>query len=213
MVYVLARRLTIDSGWAGQMSSPASSTPPSSSEQSSQLFARARLGDAGALGRLVERCLPRLRRWTHGRLPKWARTVTDTTDLIQEAMLRVVCRLDAFEIRSERALAAYLRATVRNHIRDEHRRLSRRGSHDAAAAELVDAAPSPFDLVSRREAEARYRAALAQVRPADRELIVAHFELGYTHDQLGCMTGRSRNAARMALQRAVRRLAELMRDG
>jgi DNA-directed RNA polymerase specialized sigma24 family protein len=37
-------------------------------------------------------------------------------------------------------------------------------------------------------------------------------ELDYSHDQLGCMIGRSPNAARMALRRAVGRLAEQMRD-
>jgi DNA-directed RNA polymerase specialized sigma24 family protein len=44
-------------------------------------------------------------------------------------------------------------------------------------------------------------------------LIVAHVELGYSHAQLGCMTGRSSNAARMALRRAIGRLAERMREG
>jgi hypothetical protein len=34
--------------------------------------------------------------------------------------------------------------------------------------------------------------------------------LGYNHDQLGHMTGRTRNAARMALQRALARLATEM---
>jgi RNA polymerase sigma-70 factor (ECF subfamily) len=174
---------------------------------------RARSGDPRALERLVGRYLPRLHRWTHGRLPRWTRTISDTTDLIQEAALRVFCRLDAFDIRSTRALAAYLHATVRNRIRDEHRRHARRGAHDVEPETLGDGAPSPFDIASSREAEARYRAALAQIPPPDRELIVAHFELGYTHEQLGCMTGRSGNAARVALQRAVRRLAERMGDG
>jgi len=60
---------------------------------------------------------------------------------------------------------------------------------------------------------ARYRAALARLKPADQEVIVAHVELDYTHEQLACMLGRSRNAARMALRRAIGRLAARLHDG
>src|SRR5262249_15929534 len=111
------------------------------------------------------------------------------------------------------ALAAYLRQAVRNRIRDEHRRFARRGAHDAPADVLADAAPSPLDRAMARERDARYRAALARLSPQDRELILPHVHLDHTHEQLGCMAGRTRNAARMALERAVRRLAEQMRDG
>jgi RNA polymerase sigma factor (sigma-70 family) len=101
---------------------------------------------------------------------------------------------------------------VRNRIRDEHRRVGRRGIPGALPDTLVDPVPSPLDRAIASAFEVRYRAALAVLSPADRELIVAHMELDYTHDQLGCMIGRSRDAARMALRRAVGRLAERMRD-
>jgi RNA polymerase sigma factor (sigma-70 family) len=110
-------------------------------------------------------------------------------------------------------LAAYLRQAVQNRIRYEHRRVARRGTPEAPSEMLVDPVPSPLDRVITREMETRYRSALMRLTSAERELIVAHVELDYTHKQLGCMTGRSPNAARMALQRAVRRLVEQMRDG
>jgi RNA polymerase sigma-70 factor (ECF subfamily) len=176
------------------------------------LLAQANIGDQTALGRLVSRCLPALRRWAHRRLPRWARTAADTTDLVQDAVLQTLRRGHTLDLRSRQALAAYLREAVRNRIRDEHRRFARRGTHDASSDTLIDKAPSPLDYALAQERDARYRAALARVSPQDRELIVAHVELDYTHEQLGCMTGRSRNAARMALERAVRRLAEQMRD-
>jgi RNA polymerase sigma-70 factor (ECF subfamily) len=178
-----------------------------------RLLAQANIGDHTALGRLVSRCVPSLRRWAHNRLPRWARTAADTTDLVQDAVLQTLRRGRALDLRSRYALAGYLREAVRNRIRDEHRRFARRGIHDAPADRLVDNSPSPFDRALTREKDARYRAALARLTPQDRELIVAHVELDYTHEQLGCMTARTRNAARMALERAVRRLAELMRDG
>lgn len=193
--------------------------PASRADRSSatawRLLAQIRRSRSGALGRLVERCLPDLKHWAHRRLPRWARAAADTSDLVQDAALHTLRRGDRLDVRGRRALASYLREAVRNQIRDEHRRFSRRGVHqelgDASDA-LADRSPSPFDVALADERHARYRAALEQVSAADRELIVAHLELGYSHDQLGCMTGRSRNAARMALERAIGRLAVKIRD-
>ncbi|HWF84477.1 MAG TPA: sigma-70 family RNA polymerase sigma factor [Vicinamibacterales bacterium] len=177
-----------------------------------RLLAGARRGDSSAVGELVRRCLSPLRAWAHGRLPRWARAAADTSDLIQDAWLRTLGRLDTFEPQGRHALGAYLREAVRNRIRDEHRRLARSGISCALPDALADSAPSPLDRAIAAETEARYRAALARLTQADREIIVAHVELDYTHEQLGCMTGRSPNAARMALHRAVGRLAESMRE-
>jgi RNA polymerase sigma-70 factor (ECF subfamily) len=141
------------------------------------------------------------------------RTASDTSDLIQDVLLRTLGRLDAFDLRGRRALAGYLQRAVRNRMRDEHRRAGRRGVPYALPDTLVDPGVSPLDRAIAAETHARYRAALARLRRRDRELIVAHVELDYSHQQLGCLTGRSPNAARMALQRAVRRLARQMGDG
>jgi RNA polymerase sigma-70 factor (ECF subfamily) len=161
---------------------------------------------------LIVRCLPALRRWAHGRLPRWARAISDTTDLIQDALLRTLARLHTFEPRGHEALAAYLREAVRNRMRDEHRRLGRRGLSIAPDDSVCDRGTSPYEQLADAERQARYRAALARLDEPDRQLIVAHVELEYTHAQLGYMTGRSPNAARMALHRAICRLAEEMRD-
>jgi RNA polymerase sigma-70 factor (ECF subfamily) len=178
---------------------------------SARLLERARQGDSSAFDTLLGRYLPRLRRWTHGRLPRWSRTIADTTDLVQDVMLRTIRRLDVFEPRGPQALGAYLYEAVRNRIRDEHRTVARRGIAVVLSDRHVDSAPSPFDETLTHEMEARYREALDRLCARDRDLLVAHLELDYTHEQLGCMIGRSRNAARMALHRAIGRLAREMR--
>jgi RNA polymerase sigma factor (sigma-70 family) len=177
-----------------------------------RLLMRYRRGDAHALTELVSRFLPRLHRWAHGRLPRWARTHADTPDLVHDVMLRTIGRLDALDLQGHDALGAYFRAAVRNRIRDEHRRFARRGGSQPLSATLPDPAPSPLDRTIEIDHHARYRAALARLDSADRELIVGHVELHYSHAQLGCMTGRTPNAARMALQRAIGRLVAQMRD-
>jgi RNA polymerase sigma factor (sigma-70 family) len=121
-------------------------------------------------------------------------------------------RRRTIDVSSRQALAGYLREAVRNRVHDEHRRLGRRGLHEGLPDTLAGPQPSPFDEALASEIDARYRSALTRLGPRDRELIVAHVELGYSHEQLGFMIGRSRNAARMALDRAVRRLADAMGD-
>jgi RNA polymerase sigma factor (sigma-70 family) len=164
------------------------------------------VGDPGALAGLLETHLPWLRRWAHGRLAQRARSCADTGDVVQDVFVRVFARLDLFQPRSRRALAAYLRAAVRNRILDEHRRAAR-----WAITEVPDTLPtrerSPLDRTLDAENRRRYRRALATLTPRDRALVVAHLELEFSHAQLGCMIGRSPHAARMALTRAMARLA------
>jgi RNA polymerase sigma factor (sigma-70 family) len=178
-----------------------------SSWTSRRLLLAAKQGDTNAVRALVARHWPRLRRWAHGRLPRWARADADTTDFVQDAFVGALRNLDAFEPRTRHALAAYLRTAVRNRVRDEHRRFARRGRTTLEPETAIADAHSPLDRLLEIEKERRYRMALDRLSEGDRELIVAHVELAYSHAQLGHMTGRSANAARMALQRAVERLA------
>jgi hypothetical protein len=53
-------------------------------ETTFHLIERARAGDQEALERLFARHLKPLQRWARGRLPKWARDLADTDDLVQE---------------------------------------------------------------------------------------------------------------------------------
>lgn len=176
---------------------------------SAVLLVRARRGDASALAALFQGQLLRLRRWARGRLPAWARAAADTSDFVQDAILRTLARLDLFQPGSRRALAAYLRAAVRNRIADEHRRAARWVCGDASET-LPSPARTPLDHAIDAETRRRYLAALATLSRRDRQLVVAHLELDYSHAQLACMIGRSPNAARMALTRAMARLAERM---
>ena len=160
----------------------------------------------------VARILPELRKWAHRRLPRWVRSAADTNDVVQDAVLGTLARLDAFQPQGRRARAGYLRAAVRNRIADEHRRAARWVPSSAPIDALPSAGASPLQDAIGAETERRYRTALARLSDRDQQLIVAHFELDYSHAQLGCMIGRSPHAARMALTRAIGRLAARMRD-
>lgn len=183
-----------------------------SDEPTMELVIRARAGDRMATEALLERCLPQLQRWAHGRLPAAARGSLDTNDLVQDAALNLVRRLELFEPRHVGAMQGYLRQSVINRIRDEVRKIGRH----APPTELPDDHPSdrtsPLEAAIQAEAYERYRQALARLEPKDRELIVARVEIQWTVAEIAQRFGmRTVDATRMAVSRAVRRLTEHMR--
>src|SRR6187402_2193956 len=95
-------------------------------ESTHRLLERARAGDEEATNQLFARHVRPLQRWASGRLPKWARDMTDTDDLVQETLLQTFKRIEQFEPRGVGALNAYLRQAVLNRIREELRRKGRR---------------------------------------------------------------------------------------
>jgi RNA polymerase sigma-70 factor (ECF subfamily) len=183
-----------------------------SRSSSTDLIARAKGGDRSALSTLLLRHMPILRRWAHGRLPKWARAFGDTADLVQDAVLNTLRRLDQFEAKGEKALQGYLRLAVQNRIVDVLRRSDLR----TRASEVTDdepdrTQPSPLALAITAQEQERYRTALARLRNEDQTLIVGRLELGYSYDQLSLVVGKSSaDAARVALRRSLTRLVEEM---
>jgi RNA polymerase sigma factor (sigma-70 family) len=186
--------------------------PPSGAvATTADLLQRARLGDADAVNELFARYLPSLRRWARGRLPQWTRDLRDTDDIVQETLVQTLKNIEAFQPRHEGALQAYLRQALVNRVRDEVRRVSRHGVTAEIVDEHADAAPSPLEQAIGHEALTRYEGALARLRPEEREVIIARVELGQSYQQIAAGHGKaSADAARMAVSRALVRLAEEM---
>ena len=178
-------------------------------DSSLTLLERARAGDRAALEALVARYLPRLQRWASGRLPRWARDLADTQDVVQESLFQTFQRVETFDSRGEGALQAYLRQAILNRIRDELRRAKRRPSKTELDSQAEGNGRSPLEEAIGQEAIERYERALASLRSEDRELVVARIELGYTYKEMAELLHKpTANAARMAAERAVIRLAK-----
>lgn len=196
-------------------SKPASPEPTAtllSDEPTIELVLSARMGNRLALEALLERCLPPVKRWAHGRLPAHARGTLDTGDLVQEAAMHVLARLDKFEPRHVGAMQAYLRMSVVNRIRDEIRRVGRRPETVELLTEPTSDYTSPLEIAIRGEAYERYRSALGKLRPRDREMVVARVEMQWSVEQI---TQRFRmaslDAARVAMSRALKRLSAVIK--
>ena len=182
-----------------------------SDEPTVELVRKARTGDDKALEALLERCLPPLKRWAHGRLPARARGHQDTVDLVQEAAMNAIARLHTFEPRRVGAMQAYLRQSVINKVRDEMRRVSRRPVPTELPDTIVSEDETPEEITIRKQKYDRCRAALKHLRSKDRDLVVARMEGQWTIQEIRQSFGFATTAAaRMAVTRAERRLIKLL---
>jgi RNA polymerase sigma factor (sigma-70 family) len=176
-----------------------------------ELLKRAQQHDSRALSVLLARYLPFLRRFAHGRLPRWARAAIDTADLVQDTLFHAFRRIDAFEPRGHGAMRAYLRQALQNRIRNVYRDASRRPREESLNDIHHDPGPTPLDRAMTASDRARYEAALAALRSEDRDAIVGRVELGYSYEQLAAVLEKpTPGAARVAVRRALLRLAEAM---
>ena len=189
---------------------------PSGSARERRLLERAHRGSRSAVGALFERYGVWLRRWARSRLPSRARGAVDTSDIVQDALHHTFARFTSFRSRQTSVLRMYLRRAVQNRIRDELRRVARRGDAVLPDRRVLrsDAGAPQLKEILDGETWRRYLDALRRLPARDRRLIVGRAELGYTSDQLAFMERLpSPAAARGALRRALVRLTDLMSDG
>ena len=183
-----------------------------SDEPTIELVVKAREGDRMAVEALLQRSIPSLKRFAHGRLPAAARGALDTGDLVQETVLHVLRRLDTFEPRHVGAMQAYLRQSVINRIRDEVRRIGRHPTPAELPQDLASDMPSPVEDAIRAEAYERYRSVLVTLSPRDRQMVVARIEAQWSLGEIAQRFNmRTVDGARMAVTRALRRLTDRLK--
>lgn len=187
--------------------------PDPNPESTAALLQKIRAGDEAARNRLLERYLPILRRWAHGRLPARARGFADTDDLVQITLVRVLKQLERFEPRHEGAFLAYLRRILVNAMRDEIARAATRGQQEEPGEALADPGASPLEHALERDLLERYDAAFEQLGDEQQEAVFMRIEMGLSYDEIAAAMGKnSANTARMIVSRALVRLAETMEE-
>jgi len=178
-------------------------------ESTLELIHRVRRGEPGALERLYARYLPPLRRWASGRLPRGARALLNTDDLVQETLMKTLSRVNEFEPRGPGAFQGYLRRALLNGITDEVRRGRRAPSPESLDEEAADPGPSPLEEAVGKEAFGRYEDALERMRVEDKGAIIARVEMGLPWPEVMEALGKpSIEAAQMAVSRALVKLAK-----
>ena len=186
--------------------------PPFSPAETVELVQRAKAGEALALDQLVTRVLPRIQRWAHGRLPRGARNMLDTGDIVQEVLVNSLRHLENFEPRGPGAFLSYLRRGLVNRLEDERRKLACRPVPAEMPDDVVATGASPLEQALSGERHARYESALAGLEEAERAAIIGRFEWGYSYAELAIVLAKPTDgAARQSVLRAVQRLLLGMR--
>lgn len=165
------------------------------SVDSDYLLEHARAGDQAALSELFARHRARLRRMVELRMDRRLQSRIDASDVVQEAYVEAVRRLDEYLRRPDYPLFLWLRLLVgerllklhRHHLgtrmRDADLEISiYRGGLPAAtsaalAAQLLGKHTSPTQAAVRAERMLRLQEALNSLDPIDREVLsLRHFE-------------------------------------
>jgi RNA polymerase sigma-70 factor, ECF subfamily len=198
------------------------------SAETARLLDQARAGDKEALNRLFARHRARLRRMVDLRLDRRLQARIDASDVIQEAYVEVITRLDEYVNHPSYPLFLWLRLIVgerllklhRHHLgtqmRDAglevsiYRGALPEASSAALAAQLLGKHTSPTQAAVRAERMMRLQGALNTLDAIDREVLsLRHFEelsLAETALSLGI----EESAAAKRYIRALKRLKAIL---
>lgn len=127
-------------------------------------------------------------------------------DLLQETFLRVFTRREGY--RPTAAFRIWLFTIARNLLIDRFRQA--RGHTDVNGTPALETAPSPdpspLERAEARELAERLEAAVRQLPPSQREILLLSRFAGLDPHEVAEVTGASPEAVRVALHRALRRL-------
>jgi RNA polymerase sigma-70 factor (ECF subfamily) len=127
-------------------------------------------------------------------------------DLAQEAFARAL----VYRPTNPRG---WLFVVAANMARDDARRAARERHHlTLLKSEPPPTAPSSDDGLHDEDEQARVRAALEQLTPRDREVLLL-WDAGLSYDEIAAQTGLARAAIGTTLARARRRLVEAHESG
>jgi RNA polymerase sigma-70 factor, ECF subfamily len=191
------------------------------------LLQRVQTGDKGALNELYNRYLMRVLAAVRARLGAELRGKLESWDVVQDALLASLKNVESFNQTSEGAFLNWLAKVVENRIRDQldyfragkrdHRLekslLGPRSVESSVQLDLPErgSAPTPSQVLILSEDLARLEQATDQLPEESRELIVAVKIEGRTYDEIAQASGKSPDAVRMQVKRALLALTNAFR--
>jgi RNA polymerase sigma-70 factor, ECF subfamily len=188
-------------------------------QESAALLRAARDGSPEALGQLYERCAGRLLAIIRLRMGRDLRARLESRDILQNTLLKSFQHLDQFEGGDGGSLVAWLARIAENEIRDQAD-FQHRQRRDVAAGVSLDDSRAPqlaarvrsalSQAVLGEEAE-RLERALEHLDADHRDVIVLRKLEELSFREVGERMGRSEDACRMLLARALTALTLAMR--
>jgi len=188
-------------------------------DETTRLVRDAKAGSPEAIERLYERLAPRLLAFIRLRLGRTLRAHLESRDILQAALLRSFERLPQLEGTGAGQMMAWLTRIAENEIRDRadyHKRQRRDAARDVPLDEAHQAIAADLRSMSSRivldEEAARLERAIERLTDDHREVILLRKfeELGYR--EIAARLGRSEDACRMLLARAMAALTLAMTE-
>ncbi|MEZ6184004.1 MAG: sigma-70 family RNA polymerase sigma factor [Planctomycetota bacterium] len=186
-----------------------------------QLVARARAGEDPAYERLFARVTSRLLAYVRVRLGGSLRRELDPLDVLQEVFVRAHVAFPAFEPQHPGAFVPWLFTIADNCLRDlaeHHGALKRRPPAPLARGSTVlakvrDEHTNPASRCVRHETVDRLVAAMAELAPDEREVLLLRYFQEKSVEEVVAALGRSRSTVLRTLGRARIKLGHALRAG
>jgi RNA polymerase sigma-70 factor (ECF subfamily) len=195
------------------------------SSQTQRLLEEIARGDRQALEQLLERHRPRLHAFIEARLDPRLRARVDPSDVVQDAQMEVVRRMDDFLRRRPMPFHLWARKTAYErllNLRRHHRKRARRsvdrdvGLPDRSslllARPFLAGGPSPSQRLAAREFADRVARAVAELAEADREILLMRHAEELPYEELAYLLEIEPAAARKRYGRALIRLQKVLSD-
>lgn len=149
----------------------------------------------------------RLRRYFRGR-----GSPSNADDLVQETFLRLASATSRRPNSIEQP-RAYVNQIANNLLREQARFAARRSAALHVSEEDVSlSGPDPLAQLEARDMLERLEAAMAKMKPATREIFMAHRIDGYTYSEIAERTGRSVKSVEKHIAKAIFIVNRAMRN-
>lgn len=182
-------------------------------------------GNQPALERLLNRFQPDLLAFVECRIDPRVRARFNPSDVVQEAQLEVVRRMDDFLRRRPMPFHLWVRKTAYQRLlnlqRDHRRRAKRTVDREVVlpatssarlAFPLIGREPSPSARLAAREAAERIGQAVATLTESDREILLMRHVEDLPYEEVACLLDIDPAAARKRYGRAMIRLQRVLSD-
>jgi RNA polymerase sigma-70 factor, ECF subfamily len=186
-----------------------------------ELLRRLAAGDRAALDELLASHRDAVSRYVDLRIDPQLRARVGVSDVVQEALLEVVRRIDDFLARNPMPFRVWVIKTAHEQLLRLRRRHVEAGCRAVGAealdqgsvllaGRLVDAAPTPGERLAREELARQVRVAVAELPDLDREVILLRTFEGLSNVESAQVLNIDPATATKRYTRALRRLREAM---
>ncbi|MCL4201088.1 MAG: sigma-70 family RNA polymerase sigma factor [Pirellulaceae bacterium] len=198
-------------------------------EKTEKLLADAKVGDAAAVNRLLDRHRAAVHRMVRMRLDQKILRRVDVSDVVQDVLVEANRRLHDYLQNPGMSFHLWIRQITQDRIIDAHRRhrgsakrsvdreqvMAPQGEDQSSiilAAQLCDPALTPAAAATQREMARQVEQAITQLGESDYEIVVMRHYEQLSNQEVAQALGLTEPAASMRYLRAIRRLRSLLGD-